>query len=195
MWTRIANLIIRFRLALIGIILLITLFMGYHATKVQMSYDLARTVPLDDPEMVFLQKFKAQFGEDGNIIAVGFRDSTIYTLQNFNRFRALNKSVKEISGVNNVLSLPEIKIIRKDTANTRFFLDALFPKEINSQAQLDSLMGAMRNQKFYMGQIVNEHNGASMMLISPAPILSAAITKCSVEIKLSSILVAATSAS
>ncbi|NOS56307.1 MAG: hypothetical protein HOP37_08640 [Cyclobacteriaceae bacterium] len=75
MWTRIAQFIIKFRLILIGIILLITVFMGYHATKVQMSYDLARTVPLDDPEMVFLQKFKAQFGEDGNIIAVGLRDS------------------------------------------------------------------------------------------------------------------------
>ena len=145
---------------------MITVFMGYHATKVQMSYDLARTVPLDDPEMVFLQKFKAQFGEDGNIIAVGLRDSAIYSLKNFNRFRALNRSIKEIAGVNNVLSLPEIKIIRKDTANTRFFLDALFPKEINSQAQLDSLMGAMRNQKFYMGQIVNVDNGATMMLVS-----------------------------
>ncbi|MFM9838537.1 MAG: efflux RND transporter permease subunit [Cyclobacteriaceae bacterium] len=166
MWTRIAQFIIKFRLALIGVILLITVFMGYHATKVQMSYDLARTVPLDDPEMVFLQKFKAQFGEDGNIIAVGLRDSAIYSLNNFNRFRELNKAIREIPGVNNLLSLPEVKIIRKDTANTRFFLDGHYPKQIKDQAQLDSLMGAIRNQKFYMGQIVNEKNGATMMLIS-----------------------------
>jgi hypothetical protein len=140
--------------------------MGYHATKVQMSYDLARTVPLDDPEMVFLQKFKAQFGEDGNIIAVGLRDSAIYTLDNFNRFRELNKAIREIPGVNDLLSLPEVKIIRKDTANTRFYLDGHYPKQIKDQAQLDSLMGAIRNQKFYMGQIVNQENGATMMLIS-----------------------------
>jgi uncharacterized protein len=166
MWTRIAQFIIKFRLTLIGVILLITVFMGYHATKVQMSYDLARTVPLDDPEMVFLQKFKQQFGEDGNIIAVGLRDSAIYSLNNFNRFRELNKAIREIPGVNNLLSLPEVKIIRKDTANTRFFLDGHYPKQIKDQAQLDSLMGAIRNQKFYMGQIVNEKNGATMMLIS-----------------------------
>jgi uncharacterized protein len=166
MWTRIAQFIIKFRLTLIGIILLITVFMGYHATKVQMSYDLARTVPLDDPEMVFLQKFKAQFGEDGNIIAVGLRDSAIYTLDNFNRFRELNKAIREIPGVNNLLSLPEVKIIRKDTANTRFYLDGHYPKQIKDQAQLDSLMGAIRNQKFYMGQIVNQENGATMMLVS-----------------------------
>jgi len=166
MWTRIAQFIIKFRLTLIGIILLITVFMGYHATKVQMSYDLARTVPLDDHEMVFLQKFKAQFGEDGNIIAVGLRDSAIYTLNNFNRFRELNKAIREIPGVNNLLSLPEVKIIRKDTANTRFYLDGHYPKQIKDQAQLDSLMGAIRNQKFYMGQIVNQENGATMMLVS-----------------------------
>ncbi len=166
MWTRIAQFIIKFRLTLIGIILLITVFMGYHATKVQMSYDLARTVPLNDPEMVFLQKFKAQFGEDGNIIAVGLRDSAIYTLNNFNRFRELNKAIREIPGVNDLLSLPEVKIIRKDTANTRFYLDGHYPKQIKDQAQLDSLMGAIRNQKFYMGQIVNQENGATMMLIS-----------------------------
>ncbi|MCX8489511.1 MAG: efflux RND transporter permease subunit, partial [Cyclobacteriaceae bacterium] len=166
MWTRIAQFIIKLRITLIGFILLITLFMAYHATKVQMSYDLARTVPLDDPEMVFLQKFKAQFGEDGNIIAVGLRDSAIYALDNFNRFRELNKAIREIPGVNNLLSLPDVKIIRKDTANTRFYLDGHYPKQIKDQAQLDSLMGAIRNQKFYMGQIVNQENGATMMLIS-----------------------------
>jgi predicted RND superfamily exporter protein len=116
--------------------------------------------------MVFLQKFKAQFGEDGNIIAVGLRDSAIYTLDNFNRFRELNKAIREIPGVNDLLSLPEVKIIRKDTANTRFYLDGHYPKQIKDQAQLDSLMGAIRNQKFYMGQIVNQENGATMMLIS-----------------------------
>ena len=166
MWTRLAQFIIRFRLPLIGVILAITVVMGYYATKVEMSYDPGRTVPQDDPEMVFLQKFKKQFGEDGNIIAVGLRDSAIFQLKNFNRFRELNKQIKNIEGVNNLLSMPEVKIIRKDTANVRFYLDALFPKDVQTQNQLDSLLGALRTQKFYMGQLVNELNGATMMLIS-----------------------------
>lgn len=166
MWDKVAQFIIRFRLALIVLIVLVTAVMGYFATKVEMSYDLARTVPADDPEMVFLQTFKKQFGEDANIIAVGCKDSSVYTLQKFNRFRELSKQIKAIAGVNNVLSLPEVKIVRKDTAKTRFFLDALFPKEVGSQQELDSLMGALRNQKFYMGQLVNEKNGATMMLVS-----------------------------
>jgi len=166
MWDKVAAFIIRYRLPLIVIIGLITIVMGYFASKVEMSYDLARTVPADDPEMIFLQQFKKQFGEDANIIGIGIQDSSIYSLQNFNHFRELNKRVKKIPGVNNVLSLTELKIIRKDTAHTRFHLDALFPKEVGSQHELDSLMGVLHTQKFYMGQLVNEHNGATMMLIS-----------------------------
>src|SRR5258706_3979815 len=166
MWDKVATLIIRFRLPLIIVIGLVTAVMGYYATKVEMSYDLARTVPADDPEMIFLQQFKKQFGEDANIIGVGVQDSSIYSLKNFNHFRELNNIVKNTKGVNNVLSLPEIKIIRKDTANKKFKLDPLFPKEIKNQAELDSLLTVLHGQKFYMGQLVNEHNGATMMLIS-----------------------------
>src|SRR5882762_7323082 len=112
MWDKIASFIIRFRLLLIVLICLVTGVMGYFATKVEMSYDLARTVPADDPEMIFLQQFKKQFGEDANIIGLGIQDSSIYTLEKFNRFRELNKAIKKIPGINNVLSLPEVKIIR-----------------------------------------------------------------------------------
>src|SRR6267154_6508540 len=166
MWDKIASFIIRFRLSLIVLIVLITAVMGYYATKVEMSYDLARTVPADDPEMVFLQQFKQQFGEDANVIGIGLQDSSIYSLQNFNHFRELNKTIKAIPGINNLLSLTELKIIRKDTAHKRFKIDAIFPKQIDSQQQLDSLLTVLRTQKAYMGQLVNEKNGATMMIVS-----------------------------
>src|SRR5689334_1565302 len=64
MWNRIALGIIKYRLALILIIAALTGVMGYYASRVQMSYDFARTVPLDDPDMIALTDFKKQFGED-----------------------------------------------------------------------------------------------------------------------------------
>jgi uncharacterized protein len=146
--------------------MLITMGMGYYATKVEMSYDFARTVPLNDPEMIFLNAFKAQFGEDGNVVAVGLKDSAIYRAENFEKFRQFNEQVKAIPGVNSVLSLPTIKMIRKDTAQARFMLVDLFPKQEVAQPVLDSLMRLFANQKFYMGQLVNESNGATMMIVS-----------------------------
>lgn len=166
MWSKVAHFIIKFRLPLIILIGFITVLMGYYATKVEMSYDFVRSVPPNDPDMVYLNKFKEQFGEDGNIVAVGIKDSALYDIKNFEYFREFGREVRAIAGINNVLSLPFVKVIRKDTANTRFFLSDLFPKQISSQVQLDSMMVLMRNQKFYMGQLVNESNGANMMIVS-----------------------------
>jgi predicted RND superfamily exporter protein len=166
MWTKVAQFIIRFRLPLIVLIGLVTIVMGYYASKVEMSYDFARTVPPNDPEMIFLNQFKAQFGEDGNVVAIGLKDSAIFKSENFEAFRQLSEKLKALPGVNSVLCLPTIKIIEKDTANDRFRLADLFPKQAVSQPELDSLMGIMRNQKFYMGQLVNETNGATMMIVS-----------------------------
>lgn len=166
MWDTIARLIIKRRLLLIAIITVMTAVLGYYATKVQMSYDFARTVPLDDPDMVMLQQFRAQFGEDGNIIAIGFKDSSIYEQQKFEAYRTFARTVRQISGVSEVIALPLLKIGLKDTKNSRFYLANIFPEVIRSQAQYDSLLGVMRDQKLYMGQLVNQKNGATMMIVS-----------------------------
>lgn len=166
MWLRIADGIIRLRLLLMVVIGLITVVMAYYASRVEMSYDFARTVPPNDPDMVFLNKFREQFGEDGNVVAIGVKDSALYTLNNFKAFQQLTRELGQVDGVNGVISLPALKIIQKDTVNTRFFLAALFPDSVDSQPHLDSLLRIAQGQRFYMGQLMNEANGATMLLVS-----------------------------
>src|SRR5690606_30908795 len=164
-WDRIAQSIINYRLALILLIAVATAIMGYYATKVEMSYDLARTVPLNDPDMVMLQRFKQQFGEDGNIIAVGFRDSAIYEQKNFEAYRDLARTIRQISGVSEVIALPLLKVALKDTENTRFYLANIFPESIKPE-EFDSLLALTQSQHLYMNQLVNRKNGATMMIVS-----------------------------
>ncbi len=166
MWTRVAEIIIRFRVTFIVMIGIITVFMGWKASQVEMSYDFARTVPLKDPDMVVLTKFREQFGEDGNIIAIGLRDSSVYQLKNFDAFRTLSKEIRSLEGVNEVISLPVLKMILKDTAERKFYLEHIFPDTISSQEHLDSLLTVTRDQRIYMDQLVNSGNGATMMLVS-----------------------------
>lgn len=166
MWARIADNIIRFRLPLTGLILLITVAMGYYASRVEMSYELNRTVPPEDPDMVFLNNFKKTFGEDGNMMAVGFRDSAVYQLENFKALAQLGKDIRKLNGVNEVVSLPRLRIILKDTAHQKFYSTPLFPDNISSQQQLDSLLRVSEGQRLYEGQLVNPRNGAILMLVS-----------------------------
>src|SRR5689334_22198202 len=120
MWQRVADGIIRFRLPLFILISLVTLGMGYYALKVEMSYDFARTVPLNDPDMIFFNKFKKDFGEDGNMIAIGIKDSALYKLENFEKFRLFSNRIRKIEGITEALSLPLFRILIKDTVNKKF---------------------------------------------------------------------------
>jgi hypothetical protein len=140
--------------------------MGYHASRVEMSYDFARTVPLDDPDMIDLEKFRAQFGEDGNLIAVAVRDSALYNLENFEAYRQFTNDIKKIPGVKQALSLPFLPLILKDTASSKFYTQRIFPDKISSQQQLDSLLQIVRDQKIYSNLLLNPGNGAAMMIVS-----------------------------
>jgi predicted RND superfamily exporter protein len=164
MWERIADGIIRLRVYLLAGITLITLLMGYYATKVEMSYDLPRTVPLDDPEMIFYQQFREQFGEDGNMIAIALKDSAVYELRNFLRFRQLSNEIRSIEGIQEALSLPLVKIALKDTVNKRFVPTSLFSDNISSQEELDSLLEIANGQKFQINQLSNTRNGATRLI-------------------------------
>jgi uncharacterized membrane protein YdfJ with MMPL/SSD domain len=49
MWTHLVRIIFRNRLAILIGIAIITLFMGWKATSVRMSYDMTRMLPASDP--------------------------------------------------------------------------------------------------------------------------------------------------
>lgn len=166
MWNKLAEAIIRYRWQFLVVIALITVCMGWQATRIVMSYDFARTVPPEDPDLVYFNSFKEKFGEDGNIIAVGMMDSSVYTLDKFNALRELTNEIKTIDGVTEVISLPALKMIVKDTAQKNFNFQDIFPAAIASQAGLDSLLQTALDQKIYSGQIINASNGAMMMLVA-----------------------------
>jgi predicted RND superfamily exporter protein len=164
MWQRIADGIIRFRALLFIVITLITLGMGYFALSVEMSYDFARTVPANDPDMIFFNQFKKDFGEDGNMVAIGMKDSALYQLDNFQKFRQLSENIRKIEGINEALSLPMFRILTKDTVNKKFIPRQLFPDTIRTQQELDSLLQIANGQQFLIRQLSNTTNGATRLL-------------------------------
>lgn len=58
-----ARIILRYRVASLVILLGITVFMGYTATKVQLSYEGAKILPASDSTYAEYLKFKQKFGE------------------------------------------------------------------------------------------------------------------------------------
>jgi len=165
MWNRLAHFIIKYRLLLVSLLILVTAFLGYKGKDAQMSYSFAKLIPADDPAMIFFDDFKELFGEDGNVVAIGVKDSAIYQPKIFKEYRKLSDRIEQITGVSNVLSLPILKRLRKNQAAKRFEVEDIFTVIPDDQPTLDSLLQVANDQKFYSGQIVNSENGATLTLI------------------------------
>ncbi len=169
MWQQIAVFIIRFRITLVAVLAVITVFMAWKAKDVEMTYDFAQVVSPQDPEMVYFQKFKKTFGEDGNVLVIGMQDSAVYRLANFNRLRNLTDTLAKVSGVSGVLSITKLPELRRDTATNRFVARPIFGTAPTSQAALDSLLRIVNRQKFYEGQLVSPSTGATLLALTMDP--------------------------
>ncbi len=166
MWYKISSIVIKNRLVFLLITLLISLFMGWQCRKLEISYDYVQIIPEDDPEYVYYRNFKKTFGEDGSIFALGMQDKSIYTLEKFSKLQTLCSEFKKIEGVKDVISLPTLKNLVKDTANKKFDQQIIFPEKIRDQKQLDSLLKEARNVKVYDKLLVNENTNALLVAIS-----------------------------
>lgn len=166
MWTEIANIILKYRITLMVILGLITAFMGYKSQDILWSYDMVNVVPEDDVDQQYFKQFKQTFGEDGNIMAIGFKDSAVYQYENFQKMRFLTEELGRIHGVKAVLGLPNLKMLQKDDKKKRFELVPVFPEIPSNQPALDTLLSLANDLKFYSGQLVNSENGATLILVT-----------------------------
>jgi predicted RND superfamily exporter protein len=166
MWSKIADFIIKFRLPLIILIVAITVFMGYKARDAQLNYDFAKIVPKSDPDMIDFVKFKELFGEDGSILAIGIKDSSIFESTNFRRLKYLSDEIAKKPGITNVLSLPDLPMMVKNTEEKKFEVIPIFESIPDDQATLDSLLRVVMDQKLYSGQLINKDNGMILILVS-----------------------------
>ncbi len=166
MWTKIADIILKYRITLMTIIGVITIFMAYQAQFIQWSYNMANVVPENDPDQVYFQEFKNTFGEDGNILALGFKDSALYESDNFRKLKYLTTELGSIKGVKDVLGLPNLKMLEKNNEEKRFELVPVFPEIPDDQVKLDSMLAFARTLQFYSGQLINAENGATLILVT-----------------------------
>ena len=138
MWVKLGRFILKYRIALILVLAAATAFMGYHASKVELSYEFTRAIPLDNPKYMEYQNFRAKFGEDGNLLVVGVQTEGFFKAGFFNGYASLVKQMKAIPAVEDVLNIPGAVNLVKDTAAEKLQVSTVFPQRELSQQELDS---------------------------------------------------------
>lgn len=167
MWYTISNYVIKYRIVLFAVTILLTAFFAYKSKDLELSYDYIQIVPPDDPDYVYYKTvFKKTFGEDGNIFVVGIQDRTIFQREKFKKFYDFCTALKKTEGVQDVFSLPTIRVLEKDTSQKKFVHQLLFQKFPATQIELDSLLAISRDLKLYSGLFYNENTDALLVAIS-----------------------------
>ncbi len=166
MWERLALFILRFRWPLLILVLAITAFMGWRASKVQLSYEFTNAIPTDNPRFLDYQQFKQQFGEDGNLLVIGFSTDSLFQENIFNDYADLSQKLQNHPHVVGVLSIPAAINLLKDTASEKLQAVPLFPRRHLTQTELDSARNIFFGLKFYQGLLYNAETNTYLMGIS-----------------------------
>jgi len=164
MWKIIVRIILRNRWTNLSLFFLISLFLGYKAVQVKMSYEMAQMLPESDSVYVAYNQFKERFGEDGSVMFLGIKSNKLNELEYFNQWYDLTHDLNEIEGVKNTLSLAKSFSLVKNEDIRKFEIKRVFEKKPESQEELDSLCKVVRNNPFYQGLLLNEDNATILAI-------------------------------
>jgi uncharacterized protein len=165
-WTFIVRNILRNRVAILIIIALLTIFMGYEATRVKLSYEMARTLPSTDSTLILYESFKKQFGEDGSVLFIGIQDRNIFQLDEFNDWFDLSAQIRKIRGVEEVVSISRLYKLVKNDSTKKFDFIPICREKPATQADLDTLKKVILSLPFYQGLIINPQTMTTIMAVT-----------------------------
>lgn len=166
MWIRVSRIILRNKILLLAILALITIFFGYHARKVEMSYEYASLLPKKDQAYTDYQEFVKIFGEEGNLIIIGVQDSTFFQFEKFQKWRQLCDTLVKVEGVENLLSVTNAYNLHKNTEEKQFEIEMVFPDTISNQAELDLAAEKFKALPFYRKLVYNNETNAYVLAIT-----------------------------
>ncbi len=165
MWQRLGKLVLKFRGPLLVLLLLVTVVMGYYASKVKLSYEFSKAIPTDNAKYLEYKAFKAKFGDDGNLLVAGLQIDSFFTLTFFEACKQFHQQLKQIKYVENVLSVPAAVDLRKDVLTEKLYAQKIFSDTIATQAELDSAVTHFYNLPFYRTLLYNPQTKAYLFAV------------------------------
>jgi predicted RND superfamily exporter protein len=166
MWIRVSGLILRNKILLLAVLAVITVFFGYHAMRVEMSYSYSSMLPKKDKAYEDYQNFVKIFGEEGNLIIVGTQDSNFFQLEKFTKWRELCSNLNNIDGVDNLLSVANTYNLKKNKKEKKFEVEKIFPDTIATQEELDRYANKFKSLPFYKSLIYNNKTDTYLLAIT-----------------------------
>lgn len=161
-WEYIARLILTYRVTILIAIIAITIFLGFQWRNLSMTYTEANLLPKKHIVNQQYDDFLSKFGEEGNLIVIGFKDPNFFTPKAFAEWNELMSGLKLSNSVELVVSISDLKKLQKDTLAQKFELVPLIENnQIKDQAYLQNIKTELfNNLPFYEGLLFNKKSGS-----------------------------------
>jgi uncharacterized protein len=164
LWRNIASWILATRIPLLVGVGVLTIFMAYRGSQVKLSYELAKILPKSDERFQLYESFKQRYGEDGNILVVGIETEQLFELKKFQQWYDLNKSIRQLAGIKDVVSVADLRLMVRNDSAKRFDLRPILARRPETQAEVDSVKRTLDRLPVYKGLIFSEDQRAHLML-------------------------------
>ncbi len=156
-WEAIARLILRNRIGIILVVAAATYILGLQWDKMRFTYTEANLLPDDHSVNLEYNSFLETFGEEGNLIVLGIKDTSLFTVKNLNAWNKLSTSFKSNVEVETVVSIYDLQKLIKNNQKKQFDLKPFIKDSINSIDDLEKLQKELFEQyPFYDNFLFNK---------------------------------------
>jgi len=156
-WETIARLILRNKIGILISIAAATFFFGLQWDKMRFTYTEANLLPDKHEVNLKYNDFIEIFGEEGNLIVLGVKDSSLFTIEKFNAWNKLSDSFKKYREVETVIAISDLQKLVKNTKKEQFDLEPFIKDSIATKEQLETLQNQLFEQyPFYDNFLFNK---------------------------------------
>jgi predicted RND superfamily exporter protein len=156
-WAKIARIILRNRIIILFLLAIMTIFMSQQWDKMRFSNSQANLLPDHHPVNLEYLSFLKQFGEEGNVVVLAVKDSSLFAPKKFNRWNKLSKQLGAFPEVDFVLSTDNLQELVKDTVKQEFVMQPFIKQAPKTKKEVDSLTNHLFNDlPFYDNLIYNK---------------------------------------
>ena len=114
-------------------------------------------MPKDHPFNLAYDNFVNVFGEEGNLLIIAVKDSSLFKKNNFNSWIELSQSFKNKKEVNNVIHVGNIPIISKDKIKKEFTVDSILNNSFKSDYKVQEFKNILfQDFPFYENILFNK---------------------------------------
>jgi len=116
-----------------------TIFLSYQWKNMRFTYTEANLLPDEHAVNNTYNDFLDKFGEEGNLIILGVKDSSLFTVEKLNAWNKLSHDFGLFDEIETVISLGDLQKLSKNNTTERFDIVPFIKDSVASVEQIESL--------------------------------------------------------